>query len=99
MATKQRIALPDNTSVHAATAPTAVVIEQKPGTVTVLDRVRGYYKGLIALIGALLVTINELTPITDFLPADQRHWITIAVSALTALSTTLVANEKWVDDA
>jgi hypothetical protein len=97
--TKQRVALPDNTSVHdTTTPPTAVVLEQKPGPVTWLDKAKGYYKGLIATIGAVLVFLNELTPLTSFLPEDAQHWVSVGVAVLTALFTTLKSNEVWLDD-
>jgi hypothetical protein len=37
--------------------------------------------------------------VTDFLPATAQHWLSVALSVLTAILTFLKANEHWVDDA
>jgi hypothetical protein len=99
MTTKQRIAVPKNTEVHGPVAPHVQVLDTATGPLTWLDKLKGYYKGLITLVGVVLVILNQVTPVFDFMPANVQHWFTVVVAALTAVSAFLVANQHWVDDA
>jgi hypothetical protein len=106
MPTKQRLEVKPNdhqnpqtlAATTAAAAPVNVVAETT-GVVTVLDKLKGYYKTLITVVGSILVILNEVTPLTDFLPASQRHYVTVGIVFLTALGNFLKSNEHWVDDA
>lgn len=101
MTTKRRVKIEQNANIHtvagAAPAPVKVVAEAA-GPVTFLDRVKGYYKALIALVGAILVIANELTPVLNFLPGLDKQYVTIAISAVTAFGVFLRDNEHWLDD-
>jgi hypothetical protein len=99
MTTKRRIETPPNADVHGPEVPPVKVVDERPGAVTFLDKLKGYYKALITVVGAALLGLNELTPVTDFLPATSQHWLSVALSVLTAILTFLKANEHWVDDA
>lgn len=98
MTTKHRIAVPKNAEVHGPAAPKVQVLKTVSGPLTWLDSLKGYYKGLITLVGGLLVILNELTPVFDFLPGSAKQYFTVAVAALTTLSAFLVSNQHWVDD-
>jgi hypothetical protein len=74
-----------------------VVTEAKPGTVSFGDKVKKYYKGLIALVGALLVLVNQVTPLTNFLGEDTQNLVSVVIVFLTAVATFLKSNEQWVD--
>ena len=50
------------------------------------------------VVGAVLLALNELTPLFDFLPTTAHHWLSVVISVLTAILTFLKANEHWVDD-
>lgn len=88
---------PKGVQTLAGSTPVKVVATTD-GPVTWQQKVKEYYKGLIALLGAVLIFFNEVTPITNFLPADYRHWVTIIVTFLTAAGTFLKSNQHWVDD-
>lgn len=62
-----------------------------------LAKIKAYYKAVAASIGALVVLLNELTPVFDFLPENYRHYFTVVVAVLTALSVFLVKNEPLVE--
>ena len=98
MTTKRRITTPANADVHGPEVPPVQVVDERPGAVTFLDKLKGYYKALITVVGAVLLALNELTPLFDFLPTTAHHWLSVVISVLTAISTFLKANEHWVDD-
>jgi hypothetical protein len=99
MTTKRRIKTPPNADVHGPEVPPVKVVDERTGAVTFLDKLKGYYKALITVLGAVLLALNELTPATNFLPTTAHHWLSVALSVLTAILTFLKANEHWVDDA
>jgi predicted benzoate:H+ symporter BenE len=99
MTTKQRIAVPKNTDVHGPVAPQVQVLTTTTGLVGVLDTLKGYYKGAITAITALLVIVNELTPVLNFLPGQDKQYVTAAIAFVGAVLTFLKDNEHWVDDA
>jgi low affinity Fe/Cu permease len=99
MTQKFQLAVPENPEVHGPGAPRVTVLATGTGVVTTFDKIKGYYKGLVAAVGAIVVIANEMTPVFDFLPGQDKHYITVGVAVLTTLSTFLVANEHWVDDA
>lgn len=104
MTVKQRLELKSNTEQNAqtlaeATAPASpvVVVAESSGPVSFWDKAKNYYKTLISIVGLVLVVLNEITPMTSFLPENQRHWLSVAVVAVTALLTFLKSNETWFD--
>jgi hypothetical protein len=88
----------DTLSVAERPAAPVKVVEQAAGPVNVLDKLKGYYHTIITVIGAVLVLVNEVTPVTDFLGGNSRHWVSVAVVFLTAVVNFLKSNEHWVDD-
>jgi hypothetical protein len=102
MATKQRIKLAaagaQPYGLFATSGPAQVVVaDTKPGTVGWADKLKGWYKGLIAAVGAILVLLNNIGPFADLLGGDVSQWVTVAISALTAAGVFLRENEHWVD--
>jgi hypothetical protein len=73
------------------------VTAAKVGTVGWLDRAKNWYKSAIIFLGSALLIANELSPLFDHLPAQDKHYITVGIAAATWLLATLKANEKWVD--
>jgi len=73
------------------------VVNTKPGEVGFVDKLKAYYHTIITVIGALLLLINEFTPLTDSLGSDVQKYINIAVVFLTALLNFLKSNEVWVN--
>ena len=72
------------------------VVAVKAKELTWVDQLKKYYKQAIAIIGAILVTINELTPITDMFGTETRHVISVVVVVLSALGVVLKENEHWI---
>lgn len=104
MTTKLRIEVKpndvQNAQTLAATGPgTPVnVVDETSGPVTFLDKLKGYYHTLIVVIGSVLVILNEVTPVLNFLPDNGKQWVTGAIAVLTIAATALKSNEHWVDD-
>lgn len=73
----------------------AKTVAVKDGDVTWVDKVKGYYKALIALVGAVLVGVTQLS---GAVPAEAEPWVTVAISTLTVIGVILRANEQWVND-
>jgi hypothetical protein len=62
-----------------------------------LAKVKPMYKAVVAAVAALVVLLNELTPLGDFLPEPYRHYFTVAVTVVGAVSVFLVKNEPIVE--
>jgi hypothetical protein len=74
------------------------VIEVKPGTVTAVDRVKGYYHTVFAVLSGLALCIVELGPDVGALPGlspDWRHGIAVAVIVANIVATKVKSNEQW----
>ena len=99
MTTKYRLATPANADVHGPAAPKVQVLDTSTGVVSWVDKAKGYYKGIITAITAVLVIANQLTPIFDFLPVQDKGYITAGIAIIGTVVTFLKANEHWVDDA
>lgn len=74
------------------------VVAKADGQVTFLDKVKNYYKALIAFVGFLLILLNELTPVFNYLPGQDKQYVTAAIGVLTTLGVLLKGNEHWVDN-
>lgn len=108
MATKQRIEVaPRGIKVRvqrpgAAFADPPVagvkVVATRAGAVTLLDKLKAYYHTLIVIVGSILVIVNEVTPLLNFLPDGGKQYVSVAIGVLTAVATALKSNEHWVDD-
>jgi hypothetical protein len=72
-----------------------VVVAEKDGPVTKVDKAKAYYKALIALVGSLLVGANQVLPLV---PDDAKGWVSTAVAVLTVASVALKSNEQWFDE-
>ena len=101
MPTKQRVALvsaPALPALYDGPDPSPEVqkkvLEVKEGSVTWLDNLKGYYKALIALVGALLIGVTQLSGVV---PAEAEPWVTTTISVLTTIGVLLRANETWVN--
>ena len=70
------------------------VVKTKEGSVTWVDKAKGYYKALIALVGALLVGVTQMS---GAVPAEAEPWVTVAIAVLTEVGVVLRANETWVN--
>jgi hypothetical protein len=74
------------------------VVKTVEGSVTWRDKLKNYWKFAITSVGAILMALNELTPVFAMIPASQGT-VTIAIAVLTAVLTLLKGNEQWVDGA
>lgn len=74
------------------------VVNRKAGPVTLLDKFKGYYHTAIAVLGGILIFVNETTSALNFLPGNDKHYVDIGIAILTAIATLLKNNEQWVDD-
>lgn len=95
MATKKRVEISPHPSPvgFAGLQPAgAMVVDEKPGTVTTIDRAKQYYKAAITLCGGLLVVLSQVV-----VPEPADGWVATAIVTLTAVLTYLKANEIWVD--
>lgn len=73
-----------------------VVVNQANGTVGLGDKVKGYYKGLITAVGAILVVLTQLSAFVGFIPGPVAGYVSTGIVILTAVSTFLKSNEVWV---
>lgn len=80
------------TFTGAGAAAAVKVVDEKPGPLSLLDKLKAYYKFLLAAVGAIVVIVNELTPVLG-----HAHWFTVAASLVTAVSVALKSNEHWVE--
>jgi peptidoglycan/LPS O-acetylase OafA/YrhL len=93
-----------STLVGSEKAPVAKVpvkvMKSTDGAVTTRQKIAGYYKAVVALVGALLTIVSQIQDLTPFLPSDAatRHWIGFAFVALTTAATALKENQHWVED-
>lgn len=96
---KHRIELADSyrLSALATAGPVASIVSSKPGDVGLADRLKSYYHTLIAVIGAVIVLLNTVTPVTAFLPSGARDAVTVVTGFAVALANLLKHNETWVD--
>lgn len=84
-------------ATNHAKAVTVKVTKETDGPVTLIQKLQGYYKALIVLVGAILVIVNQATPIVNFLPANIQHYFNSIVVVLTAISVILVKNQTWIN--
>jgi hypothetical protein len=73
------------------------VLKTSSGPVTLLDRFKQYYVQAITVVGTLLLVLNQVTPLLDFVPASKSY-VTIGIAVLTSVSALLKNNETWVED-
>lgn len=76
------------------------VISQTDGAVTWFQKIKLYYKGIVAFIGTVLVLLTspEIGFLGHLLPSGQQHYLTIGIGVLTVLLTFLKENQHWFDD-
>lgn len=69
-----------------------------PGPVTFADKLKAYYKGAIMILGAVLIILDQVTPVFDSIFHGTAHNIFASIVAgVTTFLGILKANEKWVD--
>lgn len=73
------------------------VIATVAGPLKTTDKLKGYYKQAITALGAVLASVNELSPIFNMMPGQDKHYVTVGILAGTALLNFLKSNEQWVD--
>lgn len=84
-------------TIQAGNVPAEVkVLDAKVGEVNWMDKLKAYYHTVITVLGAILVVLNEMTPITDALPEGGKHAVTGVILFLTGLFNALKSNEVWV---
>lgn len=99
--TKRRVAIkvvaPPKNAATLTPNPTVQTVADKEaeGSVTVIDRAKQYWKGIIAFAGVALLVIDQLTPI---FPANWDHPVAVIVGVLTVIGTFGKSNELWVND-
>lgn len=97
MATKRRVEIKANDQIHTfvpGTTPAQITVEEKPGPVTKLDKIKGYYHTAIAVVGLMLLGLNQ---VFDTLPDAQKHTVSGIIGALTVVGIALKSNEQWFD--
>lgn len=76
----------------------AEVVAIKAGSVTTVDKLKSYYKFIIAFVGSIIVLLNEITPISSVMfGPNVQHWVSGTLMFLTSLSVFLKSNEHWVN--
>ncbi|QNN99696.1 membrane protein [Mycobacterium phage Rope] len=93
-----QVVVQDQTGTETEVLPAEVkVLAEKPGAVNWLDKAKAYYHTIITLIGALVVMLNELTPLSNFMDDTTQRIFSIAVVFFTAALNFLKSNEVWVN--
>lgn len=77
----------------------AVAVAETEGPVSVWQKVAGWYKQAIVVVGAIVTLLTQVQTLTPFLPEQYRGWIGIAVGGGSLVLAFLKSNEHWVDDA
>src|SRR6201984_2099430 len=87
--TKERVAL----------TPTGetTVLKTLPGSVSFLDKLKGYYHTLITLVSALVSLLAVVGGATKFIPGPVAGYVVIASTFLATILNFLKSNEHWVD--
>jgi hypothetical protein len=75
----------------------AAVVDSKPGPLTFTDKMKQYYHTLSVVIAAILVILNEVTPITSQFGEGVAKAVTAAIVVLTGIFNALKSNEVWVE--
>jgi nicotinamide riboside transporter PnuC len=86
------------TANATAKAVKVKVTKETEGPVTWAQKAKGYYKGIIALITGLLVVLNELTPVMNSLPGQDKQYLATVIVIVGTSLTILKSNEHWVDE-
>ena len=72
------------------------VVKETPGPVTLGQKIKGYYKGLIGLVGSTATGLIAAQGVPG-LPDNFRGWFAAGTVALTVIGIILKKNEDWVD--
>jgi low affinity Fe/Cu permease len=73
------------------------VVATSDAPLNFLDKFKSYYVQAITVVGSVLVLVNTLTPVLDFVPA-AKSTVTAVVAVLTAVSVFLTQNRQWVEN-
>lgn len=85
------------TAEKTGVAAEAVVVKEKPGEVNIFDKAKGYYHTVVTVVGAILLLLNQLTPVAELVGGDVQKWISGIIIFITALLNFLKSNEQWVN--
>jgi hypothetical protein len=97
---KQKVEMvpaPPEVAKETGKSAEVVVTAEKPGEVNFVDKLKGYYHTVITVTGAILLLLNQVTPITDALGGEVQKWISAAIIFVTALLNFLKSNEQWIN--
>ena len=83
--------------VEVAVDGTAAVVKSKPGQVNWKDKAKAYWHTIITVIGAILVLLNQITPITSQFGGNVQMVTNTVIVFLTAFVNFLKSNEIWVN--
>jgi hypothetical protein len=72
------------------------VVNAKPGEIGLMDRLKAYWHTIITVCGAILVALNELTPVTAQLGGHVQAVVTVLIIVCTAVVNASKSNETWV---
>lgn len=61
------------------------------------DQAKVWYGKAVVVLASLLAVANELSPVFDFLPGQDKHYITVGLSALAATVALLKKEQAWVN--
>lgn len=75
----------------------ATVVDVKPGPLTFVDKLKGYYHTIIIIVAGLLAFLTEISPLGQALPEPYRSILAGAIIAVGALLTFLKSNEVWIE--
>lgn len=86
---------------RVALSPTGkvTVVKAVPGTVSLLDKLKGYYHTLIAIVAAVVSILAIVGGYEKYIPASLAGYIVTAATLAGAVFTFLKSNEHWVDSA
>jgi hypothetical protein len=97
---KQKLSLVAGVQHAVTVKPSAVVVEEKPGTVTAFDKIKYYYKWLISAVSvvlAILVENQDLMTNIFGASSEVNGWVAAAILIVGNIGVVLKENEKWVN--
>jgi hypothetical protein len=96
---KQLVVANSNGARNASNPPTAVHVEEmKAGSVNIVDSAKAYWHTAITVVAGILILLQQITPVFNFLPAGAQKYFAVAVAFVAAVLNFLKSNEVWVDD-
>lgn len=84
-------------SSAVAKAVKVKVTKETDGPVTWLQKFQGFYKEAIVVVGSVLIVLNQVAPIFNFIPDPVHHYFVVIVAIVTGVSAVLVKNQTWIN--